>query len=215
LGRFKSAFYEATQLQSFLAFPVFLGLLSVAPEAVRVLYTDKWIASVPVIQVLMVTGITRSASFFYSSVFRASGKPSWRFGIYTLTAVLNVVGFLIVVRMGIVAVAISYAVVSYALMPLFFYLIQKLVPITLKDHLSQYAPAFASSVFMVAVVFIIKQFLGENIAVLIRLIILVLAGGGTYILGIRIIRPEIIGKILVLVKMALPYSWRAKIERGN
>jgi hypothetical protein len=117
--------------------------------------------------------------------------------------------------MGIVAIAISYAVVSYALMPLFFYLIQKLVPITLKDHLSQYAPAFVSSAFMVGVVFIIKQFLGENIAVLIRLIILVLAGGGTYILGIRIIRPEIIGKILVLVKMALPYSWRAKIERGN
>jgi len=213
LGRFKSAFYEATQLQSFLAFPVFLGFLVVAPEAVKVFYTEKWIASVPVIQVLMVTGITRSASFFYSSVFRASGKPSWRFGIYALTAVLNVVGFLIVVRMGIVAVAISYAVVSYVLMPIYFYLIQKLVPITLRGHLIQYSAAFVSSLFMVGAVVGVRYILGENLTVLIRLIIMVLAGGGIYLLSIRIIRPVMFTKILELLKMALPYSWRAKIER--
>jgi O-antigen/teichoic acid export membrane protein len=214
LDRFKTAFYEATQLQSFIAFPVFLGLLSVAPEAVRVLYTDKWMASVPVIQVLMATGITRSASFFYSSVFRASGKPSWRFGIYTLTALLNVVGFLIVVRMGIVAVAMSYAVVSYALMPLYFYLIQKLVPITLRGHLKQYSAGFLSSLFMVGVVFALRYILGDNFTVLMRLIILVIAGGVTYLLSIRLIRPIMYAKILELVKMALPNSWRAKIERG-
>jgi PST family polysaccharide transporter len=204
LDRLKSAFYEVTQLQSLLAFPVFLGLFAVAPEAVRVLYSEKWIASTPVLQLLMLTGITRSATYFYSSIFRASGKPSWRFGIYTLTAVLNVVGFLIVVRLGIVAVALSYVVVSYALMPLFFYLIQKIVPVTLRSHLSQYAPAFFSSLFMIAVVLGLKHFLGGNIPTSIRLAILVIAGGGTYLLGIRLIRPGLYAKMLELVKLAIP-----------
>jgi O-antigen/teichoic acid export membrane protein len=202
--RLKSAFYEVTQLQSLLAFPVFLGLFAVAPEAVRVLYSEKWIASTPVLQLLMLTGITRSATYFYSSIFRASGKPSWRFGIYTLTAVLNVVGFLIVVRLGIVAVALSYVVVSYALMPLFFFLIQKIVPVTLRSHLGQYAPAFFSSLFMIAVVLGLKHFLGGNIPISIRLAILVITGGGTYLLGIRLIRPGLYVKMLELVKLALP-----------
>jgi PST family polysaccharide transporter len=111
--RLKSAFNEVTQLQSLIAFPIFLGIFIVAPEAVRVIYTDKWAASIPVIQILMLIGIVRSAIYFYSSIFRAAGKPSWRFGLYSLTALLNVVGFMIVVRMGIVAVAVSYVVVSY------------------------------------------------------------------------------------------------------
>jgi O-antigen/teichoic acid export membrane protein len=202
--RLKSAFYEVTQLQSFMAFPVFLGLLAVAPEAVRVLYSEKWVASIPVLQILMLSGITRSATFFYSSIFRASGKPSWRFAIYTLTALLNVVGFLIVVRMGIVAVATSYVVVSYALMPLFFYLIQKLVRVTVRSHLNQYTPAFLSSLIMVAVVLVVKHFLGENFPMMIRLAILVIVGGATYLLGIRLMKPALFVKILELTKIALP-----------
>jgi O-antigen/teichoic acid export membrane protein len=202
--RLKSAFYEVTQLQSLIAFPVFLGLMTVAPEAVRVLYTEKWAASVPVIQILMLTGITRSASLFYSSIFRASGKPSWRFGIYTLTAVLNIVGFLLVVRLGIVAVAASYVVVSYALMPIFFFLIQKLVHVTIWAHIKQYAPAFMSSLILVAVVLIVKHILGNNFPMVIRLAILVISGGATYLLGIRLIRPVIFAKMLELARMALP-----------
>jgi O-antigen/teichoic acid export membrane protein len=204
LDRFKLAFYEVTQLQSLIAFPVFLGISAVASEAVRVLYGEKWVATIPVVLILMLSGITRSATYFYSSVFRASGKPSWRFGVYALTSALNIAGFLIVVRMGIVAVAASYVVVSYVLMPLFFYLIQKLIPVNIKDHLNQYTPALVSSLLMIAVVLVVKQFLGESIPVLIRLIILVILGGGTYLLSIRLIRPKLFTKILELVKMALP-----------
>jgi hypothetical protein len=80
--RLKSAFYEVIQLQSIIAFPIFLGIFIVAPEAIRVLYSDIWIASIPIAQLLMLTGIVRSAILIYSSIFRAAGKPSWRFYIY-------------------------------------------------------------------------------------------------------------------------------------
>ena len=204
--RLRSAFNEVTQLQSLIAFPIFLGIFIVAPEAVRVLYSDTWAASIPVVQILMLIGVVRSAIYFYSSIFRAAGKPSWRFGIYTLTAVLNVAGFLLVVKMGIVAVAISYVVVSYILMPLYFMLIQKLIHVSLRSHLSQYIPAFLSSLIMIAVVLVLKYLVGQNFTILIRLIIFVLAGAGAYLLGIRIIRPELYSKMLGLAKMALPES---------
>jgi len=202
--RLKSAFYDVTQLQSIIAFPIFLGILIVAPEAVRVLYTDKWASSIPVVQILMLIGIVRSAIYFYSSIFRAAGKPSWRFGIYTLTAVLNVVGFLLVVKMGIVAVAASYVVVSYILMPLYFLMIRKLIDVSVRSHLMQYVPALVSSLIMVAVVLVFKYFIGQNFSVTIRLVIYVLAGVGAYLLSIRLIRPSLYTKILELAKMVLP-----------
>lgn len=203
-ARLKSAFFEVTQWQSLMAFPIFLGISVVAPEAVRVLYTDKWAASIPVIQILMLIGIVRSASFLYSSIFRAAGKPSWRFGLYSLTAALNVIGFLAVVRFGIVAVAISYVVVSYILMPLYFYLIQKVIHVSLWDHLKQYFPGFIGSVAMVAVVLIVKHFIGDSFSVVLRLIILVAAGGLTYLLTLRLVKPALFSKILEMIQIVLP-----------
>ena len=203
-ARLKSAFFEVTQLQSLIAFPVFLGIFIVAPEAVRVIYTDKWAASIPVIQILMLIGIVRSASFFYSSIFRAAGKPSWRFALYALTAALNVAGFALVVHMGIVAVATSYVVVSYILMPLYFYLVQKLVHVTLLSHLKQYAPAFFGSLAMIAVVLILKLMLGDNLSMLLRLVIFAGAGGLAYLLAVRLIQPALYTKMRELVQMVLP-----------
>jgi O-antigen/teichoic acid export membrane protein len=202
--RLETAFFELTELQSIIAFPIFLGISIVAPEAVRVLYGETWAASIPVVQILMLIGIVRSAIYFYSSIFRAAGKPSWRFGIYTLTAVLNVAGFLLVVRMGIVAVAISYVVVSYLLMPLYFLMIRKLIHISIRSHIRQYIPALVSSLIMVVVVFVLRYFIGQNYSALIRLIIFATAGAGTYFLALRLIRPGMYAKILELIRMALP-----------
>ena len=202
--RLKSAFYEVTQLQSIVAFPLFLGLLVVAPEAVSVLYGVKWVASTSVIQILMFMGIARSASYFYSSIFRAAGKPSWRFRIYSLTAIMNVIGFLLVVRMGINAVAASYVIVSYILMPIYFLMIKNLIKVTIPSHLRQYVPAFLSSLIMIVFVFIIKNLLGDIFSTPIRLVILIAAGGGSYILSLRLIHPTMLTKMLELAKLALP-----------
>jgi hypothetical protein len=106
--------------------------------------------------------------------------------------------------MGIVAVAISYVVVSYLLMPLYFLMIRKLIHISIRSHIRQYIPALASSLIMVVVVFVLRYFIGQNYSALIRLIIFATAGAGTYFLALRLIRPGMYAKILELIRMALP-----------
>jgi PST family polysaccharide transporter len=203
-ARLKSVFYEVTQLQSIVAFPIFLGVLAVAPETVRFLYGDRWLASIPVVQLLMLVGLIRSASYIYSSIFRSGGKPSWRLGLWSLTAVLNVVGFLVVVRLGIVAVAASYVFVSYFLMPLYILMVRKLINVSLLTLLAQYVPAVISSLAMIAVVFGIKYLLGDSLTLAIRLILLCLTGGITYLLSLRILQPSLFAKMLELSHLALP-----------
>ncbi len=137
----------------------------------------------------MLIGVVRSAMYIYSSVFRAAGKPSWRFWIYLLTAAMNVIGFALVVRLGIVAVAASYVIVSYLLMPLYFFMIRNLIGVSIRSHLSQYGPAIVSSLIMFAVVYAFKLFIGEQMMLPIRLSILVLTGAATYLLALRLTYP--------------------------
>jgi PST family polysaccharide transporter len=204
LGKTKQAFYEVTQLQSAVAFPVFLGMLAVSSEVVTVLYGTQWIPSIPVVQVLMLIGIVRSIFYFCSSVFKSAVKPSWRFGIWTLNAVLNVIGFIIVVRMGIVAVAISYVVVSYIILPLYLLMIRKLIRVSIRTYLFQYIPATLSSMSMLAVVFLIKLNVHQSIVLSARLAILIITGGIVYLSALRLIRPSLFKQIREFAQMAVP-----------
>jgi hypothetical protein len=99
---------------------------------------------------------------------------------------LNVFGFIWVVRLGIVAVAASYVAVSYLLMPLYFLMIRKLIGVSIRSHLMQYGPAAIGSVVMVAIVSVFKLALGEEIIAPVRLVVLIFIGALTYLLTLRL-----------------------------
>jgi len=197
------AFDQVIRLQSMVAFPIFLGIAALSSEVILQLYGDAWIPSVPVLQLLMLIGIVRSATYIYSSIFRAAGKPSWRFGIYSLTAAMNVIGFALVVRLGIVAVAVSYVAVSYVLMPLYFMMIRKLIGISIRSHLGQYAPAVISSIVMVSMVYVLKALIGEQMLLPVRLSVLVLSGAITYVLALSFMDPPGFKQMINVTQSAL------------
>jgi PST family polysaccharide transporter len=198
----RRAFGQVILLQSIVAYPIFLGIAALAPELVVQLYGAQWTASIPVLQLLMLIGVVRSAMYIYSSVFRAAGKPSWRFWIYLLTALLNVIGFVLVVRLGIVAVAASYVVVSYLLMPLYFLMIRNLIGVSIRSHLSQYGPAIVSSFMMFAIVYAFKLVIGEQMMLLVRLALLALTGAATYLLTLRLTYPPAYRQVIGIAQSA-------------
>jgi PST family polysaccharide transporter len=197
----KRAFGQVILLQSIVAFPIFLGIASLSSELIIQLYGVSWSASIPVLQLLMLIGVVRSAMYIYSSVFRAAGKPSWRFWIYLLTAILNVIGFMLVVQIGIVAVAASYVIVSYLLMPLYLFMIRNLIGVSIRSHLSQYGPAIVSSIVMLAVVSAFKWILGEQM-LLVRLFLLGTIGAGAYLLTLRLTYPPAYKQVMGVAQSA-------------
>lgn len=203
-ARMKQSFYEVTQLQSIIAFPIFLGMLILAPEVVIFLYGQDWAPSIPVAQVLMLMGILFSAFYFYGNVIKAAGQPASRFRILTLASILNVIGFLIAVHWGIIAVAISYVIVEYAVLPVYFLVIRRLIHVTFRSHLQQYIPAFCSSLAMIAVVLGMKLAIGDGFGLLVRMIGLSVAGVLTYLLVLYFIRPSLYYQILSLARIILP-----------
>ena len=202
--RMRSSFYEFTRLMNIIAFPAFLGMAVVASEVVLALYGPDWSPSIPVIQILMFIGILHSAFYFYGNVLKAAGKPFWRFRILLLTAIINVIGFALAIRLGwgIVGVAAAYLIVSFLIFPLYFLTIRSLIQIEFRAYLRQCTAPLIGSLIMIIIVFGLKYILIDELVYSFQLFIYVLVGGLTYLLVLHFIAPSHIQQMLDLASLA-------------
>ena len=201
-GELRRHFLNATRLSSLFAFPAFIGLGVVAPEFVRGVLGEQWLESIPVLQVLLIVGALQSVSLFNNPVIKAMGKPSWVLGFTALAAVGNLMGFLIAVQYGIIAVAAAYVIRAYLMAPLALYLVGKLIHLDYAAYLRQWVSPLLSSAVMVAVIVLAKAFLPEFSALL-ELGVYVLLGAATYGATIRLFAPELFAYAFSLFDQAL------------
>lgn len=206
--RMQRAFYKVTRYTSLFAFPVFLGLATLAPEVVPTVFGAKWAPSIPVMQVLSMIGILQSVLFFNGSVIKASGKPSWQLGIMVINAVCSVIGFLLAVRWGIVAVAASFVIVGYLLAPISYIAVRKLIQIDFRTYLWQFMPSLFASLAMVAAIEGLKYVLkGQSLNPYLELSIYLLAGVLAFGLVIGLTARQLYQETLELVSILLP-KWK-------
>jgi PST family polysaccharide transporter len=143
--------------------------------------------------------------FFNGSVIKASGKPSWQFGIMLLNTVCSVFGFLLVVRWGIVAVAAAFVIVGYLLAPVSYIAVRRLIHIDFRTYLWQFVPSLTASLLMVAVIVGLKYLLrDQSLNMYLELSIYLLAGILTYVAVIGVLARHLYQQVLELVSVALP-----------
>lgn len=206
--QFRKAFYLATRLTSAIAFPTFLGMAVLAPQLVLLLFGTQWLPSVPVMQVLAFMGIMQSVSYFKGSVFMAMGKPSWRLWLAMLNAALNVIGFSIAVRSGIVAVALAYVIRGYLVFPVGQWLVSKLIQTPLLKYLRQFVPALIGSLIMVIAMLGVKSLLEVWLSSLLLVVVCSIVGAIVYIFSIRLFAPALFQQFLELMRLAFSRSSR-------
>ena len=209
----RTSVYEATQIISLITIPFFVSLVILAPEVVQLLYGPQWLRSVPVLQVLMLVGIVHSAFFFFGSLLKAVGKPQWRFAMLSVTALLNVIGFALTVRWGIIAVAASYVCVGYLVAPFYLELVRRAIDMNTRTYLKQYIPAIACTLVMGIVVFAARYALGTtSIGFYVRLTIVTLLGALSYLFTLYIFARPVFYRGLSLIAIIAPrtttyFSW--------
>lgn len=210
LEKLRRAFYTATQLTSLVAFPTFLSMAVLAPEVVQVLFGEKWMPSVPVMQVLAFIGILHSIDYFNASVIIAMGKPIWKLRLNCLNAVSNVIGFAIAVRWGILAVAAAYVIRGYLVSPIPFLVVRKLTHINLKTYFSQLVSPVVGSLAMAAAIFAAKYFLNGLLNLYVLLAIYLIVGIIVYVMIIRFIAPKIFYKVVDLAQSLILFNKKKK-----
>mgnify|MGYP001791383083 CR=1 FL=1 len=211
LPRLRRGFYTAIQFTSLVSFPAFLGMSVLAPELVRALFGEKWLPSIPVMQILAFIGILHSVYYFNATIIMAMGKPSWKLGLNCLNAITNVIGFYIAVRWGIVAVAASYVIRGYVLSPLPLLVIRKLINIDLKTYFSQFIPPVIGSMGMVATILITKYLLHERLNLYALLTLCVAISIVVYTMILALIAPKLSQQVIGLAQSVVPLGKTKKL----
>jgi len=202
--RVQRGFYKITQLTSVLAFPAFIGLAVVAPEVVLSLFGNQWIPSIPVLQVLSLSALLFAIQGFSGNVITALGKPSWSLKANLLNSVVNVIGFALTVRWGIVAVAVAFVVGSYLVSPVRFLMVRKLAGIETAAYLQQLTIPLLGSLIMAGTILGAKYFVADRFVAPVRLAIYVAIGTIVYGSIVILLMPKLIQQARTLVAMALP-----------
>ncbi|MBD2059305.1 MOP flippase family protein [Oculatella sp. FACHB-28] len=200
---FRKAFYTATQLTSLVAFPTFLGVATLAPELVVLLFGNQWLPSISVLQILCFAGMLRAINFFKGSVFIAMGKPAWTLWFGLLNTTVNLVGFAISVQWGIVAVASAYAIRGYLIFPINQWAVSRLIRTPMLTYLSQFTAPLVSSLVMAGFILGSKQLLQNSLNSQVLLVVCILLGAMVYSLSIRLLSPKLFEKLLSILHLAL------------
>ncbi|MBF2000863.1 MAG: MOP flippase family protein [Synechococcales cyanobacterium M58_A2018_015] len=195
--KLRQAYYQVTQMTALIAFPSFLGMAALAPELVMTLYGEKWLPTVPVMQVLAFIGLLQSINSFTSIALIAKGRADWQLKLSFASSLFNVIAFSIAVHWGIVAVAGSYTVRGYLLFPVFVYLSQKLINIEVLEYLRKFSAPLIASVAMGLAIFGVKSILGGDVYV--TLAVGSLVGALAYLIVLQWIEPALVQSAMRMV----------------
>lgn len=155
-AKIKQGFYDITQLVSIIAFPIFLGMLIIVPEALVTLFGEKWAPSIPVLQILLLVGIVQCLLSPFIAVIMGSGRAKLRLKLQVTDSILNLFGFFIAVQWGIIWVATSYVTVNYLLLPLWCWGINKIIKIKWSTYLKLILRPLILTLIMLSMIICIK-----------------------------------------------------------
>jgi O-antigen/teichoic acid export membrane protein len=134
--RLRSGFLKALGLVSLLSVPASIGLVLVAEYAVPLLLGGAWLATIPVIKILALSGVSTALQINNWSVFLAMRRPDVPVLISLVhIAVLVATMFYFVPLQGATGAALAHLSAGVASLPLNYLLVQKVLGVRIASVL--------------------------------------------------------------------------------
>lgn len=162
--RQQNVFRKMARFGAFLSFPLMLGLAFVAEEFITITIGDKWLPSVPYLQIFCLWGMISFLWNLYTHLLLTHGKSNiYMYGMISI-GLSQLVAIFGLYPFGIFYMIAGYILVYYLGLLLWQYYASKLIGLRLWDILKDITPYLLISVGCFAVTWIFTQGI-ENIYV--------------------------------------------------
>jgi O-antigen/teichoic acid export membrane protein len=213
--RFERALHKFCEMSSLVSFPIFAGIIAVAPELVSSLFGAKWAATIPILQILAVYGILRSAFGFVHPLMLSKGRAGLYLLMFVIQSALTFMGCLVAVRWSTRAIALSM-VVTMVVFGLFTLIVpMKMMEIRIKALLKTFVFPALSSASMMAVVMLLRGTITKGLAPGISLAICVATGAAMYVLMALYIRHDLVMAVWEVIRESLSRFTRGSPNSGT
>ena len=179
-ARLKRAYLLTLKLLTFFGLPMAGGLLILSWDFTHLFLTDKWIAIVPVIQVLCLSAMIGFITTPAGIMFQAVGRPS--IGTKIAAAGVIILGITIYplsLKWGITGTAVSILLSTLITLPVHCYMAIKISKCTVAEFIRPILLAMINTGIMMIAVFGVKNYLFVKIS-FVQFFSLVIGGVAIY-----------------------------------
>lgn len=175
----RKGYLEMNKIIAFIIVPVLAGMAATAPLFVPVIFGDKWLPSVLLVQILALLGIFKALSNPSGSIFLAKGRADIGFKWNLFVIIVNTAAFMYVVRFGVYTLAWTYLGLSSLYFLAIMWILNGVIGLKLRDYLATISRPVILSLLMAALVYGLSQTLGGDN--LLMLAILIVIGAAIYL----------------------------------
>ncbi len=154
--RLMRAYLKSVRLVLLIVVPLSLGVFSVAPEMVRVLWGSEWVPMIPVLQIYSLMLLSRPISTNTAPLFLATGKPNFNTRAAFVLLSIMVPLALLLLDQGIIGVSIAVVISHYVGAAYNLHQVNTFLPGSGKLTLKALVSPLVAGVMMMTAVFVVK-----------------------------------------------------------
>ncbi len=146
---------------SLFTFPMVVGIFSIAPEFVEVVFGPEWSETSRILRILCVAGLVQSVGTTVGSIYQAIGRPQLQLRMAILNSSITAVVLFFAVSRGLEGVALAYSVFAVLWVHFSFYVVSRIVRFSYWKMYKRFGVGAFISFLMAVSIFSIKPFLGS------------------------------------------------------
>lgn len=197
---YNRVFRKMLRFASFLSFPAMLGLALVAHPFILICAGEKWLPSVPMLQILCVYGAFFPLITLYSNLIISQGRSNINLFNTITTCVLIWISLYVTRTMGIYLMIVSFVSINVLWLLIWHGFAHKLIGLRLWDVLCDILPFLGIAIFSMGATWLITKNIESTwLLLLIRIVL----GAGFYIGLLFVFRAKILRESLSFLRCKL------------
>ena len=190
-------FHQFIESMALVAIPLFAAAFIFSPTAISLVFGDKWVDSVPVVQILSVAGVLTCFYSCLNNLFAGVGKVGLNLRIKLLYLGFSLALMYGAVQFSIEAVAATYILAMLITLGVMLWYIRSSIDLEPREYAQSLLEPLAISVLIVALVYG-SSYLVEDFTWLL-LFLQVLVSGSLYVAYLLRTKPELVASFRLLL----------------
>ena len=189
-SQLKEGYRTMIRLTAFVLFPIMAILGVIAEPMIHIVLTDKWLPSVPILQILCIVGAFYPLHAINLDILKVKGRSDLFFKLEIVKQVLNITMIIICYKWGVIGLVWGSVVLNFICYYLNSFFSKMLVSYSLFNQLKDLLPFSLISTLIVILLYFVNSILRDQ---LLQLIISPIIGILFYILVAQLLNLKELG----------------------
>ena len=195
--RERRVFGKMMRFTAFLAFPAMFGLALVAPQFILVTIGNKWLESIPLLQILCIGGAFIPFYTLYQNLFLSYGKSNTYMWLSIGQIVIMLTAVLACHAIGFKAMVVAFAVINILWLLVWQFFASRLIGYRLLSMLRDLMPFMIISLLVMGLTYLVTRFISNMYFLLIARILLAAA---LYVITMKLLRAKILEECIDFIR---------------